>query len=229
MNLYLILNILIFGTLLLSFDKKVAFYKYIPFLSIGIIVNMLLFIPWDILFTKNEVWGFNSTYLIGLYIFNLPIEEWLFFVTVPYSCTFIHYVLKAYFKNPFKVNITKKIWLIIAFSILIIGLFNFDKIYTFTAFIICAITIVISLRIDKNFMNDFLFTYTISFIPFIVVNSILTGSFTEKPIVWYNNLENFGVRIGTIPIEDTIYNITLLIIPTLITHVTYNKYKHKTI
>ena len=79
MSLYLILNIFTFSTIFLSFDKKVAFYKYFPYLLIGIIINGIIFIPWDILFTQNKVWGFNPNYLFGIFILDLPLEEWLFF------------------------------------------------------------------------------------------------------------------------------------------------------
>ena len=35
--------------------------------------------------------------------------------------------------------------------------------------------------------------------------------FTENPVVWYNNDFNLGIRIGTIPLEDFIYNFSLII------------------
>jgi len=48
-------------------------------------------------------------------------------------------------------------------------------------------------------------------IPFFIVNGILTGSFIENEVVWYNNDENLGIRLFTIPIEDTIYAFTLIL------------------
>tara|TARA_B110000196_G_C20528882_1_gene379059 strand:+ start:71 stop:250 length:180 start_codon:yes stop_codon:yes gene_type:complete len=42
------------------------------------------------------------------------------------------------------------------------------------------------------------------------VNGILTGGITGMTIVSYNNFENLGVRIGTIPIEDFGYAFTML-------------------
>ena len=54
-------------------------------------------------------------------------------------------------------------------------------------------------------MNQFMFTYIVALIPFIIVNGVLTGSITPEPIVWYNNEENFGIRFLTIPIEDFMY------------------------
>ena len=217
MSLYLLLNILTFGTFLLSFDKKVHFNTYFKFLSIGIVVNMILFIPWDIWFTHKAYWGFNPKYLIGINFFNLPIEEWLFFITVPFSCVFIHYVLKAYFNNPIKIKFTESFWKYFSITVFTIGLLSYKQMYTFVTFPITAVIIYVLNKKQTNFMNQFMFTYIVALIPFIIVNGVLTGSTTPEPIVWYNNDENFGIRFLTIPIEDFIYNLLLLIIPTFIT------------
>ncbi len=53
-------------------------------------------------------------------------------------------------------------------------------------------------------------SYTITLFFFFIVNGILTGTFIEEPVVWYNNLENLGIRIGTIPIEDIFYGFLMI-------------------
>ena len=62
----------------------------------SIVLMMLIFIPWDIWFTDWSVWQFNSDYIFGVKIFQLPIEEWMFFIIVPFSCVFIHEVLNYF-------------------------------------------------------------------------------------------------------------------------------------
>ena len=81
MSLYAVLIIGVFiGPLALSFDKKVAFYKEIRFLILGLIITGAIFLIWDEYFTIKEIWGFNPLYLLGIYLGHLPLEEVLFFI-----------------------------------------------------------------------------------------------------------------------------------------------------
>ena len=48
-------------------------------------------------------------------------------------------------------------------------------------------------------------------IPFFIVNGILTGTGIENEVVWYNNSENLNFRLGTIPIEDSIYAFSMIL------------------
>ena len=50
-------------------------------------------------------------------------------------------------------------------------------------------------------MGRFFVSYMIVLIPFLIVNGLLTA----LPVVEYNNTENLGIRIFTIPVEDTMY------------------------
>ena len=52
---------------------------------------------------------------------------------------------------------------------------------------------------------------TYSLIPFFIVNGVLTGSWIENQVVWYNNAENLGIRMGTIPVEDSIYAYSMIL------------------
>lgn len=212
MSLYLILNLLtIAAPLLLSFDKKVHFYTYWKGIFAGLFVMMLLFIPWDVLFTRWGVWGFNQDYLTGIDIINLPLEEWLFFITVPYACAFIHEVFKAWFPqlDPFK-NQARTITMALAVTQFILGFVFYQNAYTFSAFILNAVFLSFLWMKKVKWLSRFLLTYTIVLIPFLSVNGILTGGFTDEPVVWYNNNENLGIRVFTIPVEDFMYNMLML-------------------
>ena len=43
------------------------------------------------------------------------------------------------------------------------------------------------------------------------MNGILTGTGINQEVVWYNNSENLGIRMGTIPVEDSLYSLSLML------------------
>jgi len=212
--LYLLLNL---GSLsvpfIFSFHPKLKFYKYWKSLFLGIIISMLIFIPWDVFFTKYGIWGFNDTYFLGIKLFHLPLEEWLFFICIPYACVFTHYALLYYFpKMKLPESSTKKISYIFICLLIITSLLNYDKWYTLINFLLGAILTVYVLVKKVNILQQYYLTFLVMLIPFFLVNGILTGGFIESEVVWYNNNENLGIRLFTIPIEDTIYAFTLILL-----------------
>ena len=81
--LYLFLNLTSLSyPLYKSFDKRVNYYKNWKNVITAIIPMLVYMITWDVIFTKNGVWGFNPNYNINYHILSLPIEEWLFFICV---------------------------------------------------------------------------------------------------------------------------------------------------
>jgi lycopene cyclase domain-containing protein len=218
MSLYAWILLLSFvGPFALSFDAKVAFYKKWKPLFIGIIANAVLFILWDGWFAREGVWGFNPNYVWPLRLNNLPIEEWLFFFIIPYSSVFIYSCIKVYITaNPFA-KYQHHITLFFLTSTFFLALFNTTQSYTFYNCIIASILLFIHyVYLKKEWMGYFWLAYFVHLIPFFIVNGILTGMATSTPIVWYNNAENLGVRLFTIPIEDAVYALTCLLLPVTI-------------
>jgi lycopene cyclase domain-containing protein len=74
-------------------------------------------------------------------------------------------------------------------------------------------------------MGYFWFAYLVHLIPFLLVNGVLTGAVTPEPVVFYNATEIIGLRIVTIPIEDTIYALTCLLIPITVMEYLLNRNK----
>ena len=186
---------------------------------------MAIFIPWDIVFTANEFWGFNEAYLTGIYIFNLPIEEWLFFICIPYACIFTHYALHELFpKFSFSEKFTSIFYILLASTLIILLWYYYDRWYPLINFIYALILLGLVYNYRKQWLMDFLPTYFIIFIPFFLVNGILTGSGIEDQVVWYNDAENMGIRLLTIPIEDTIYNLGMLLTVFVCTEIFENRY-----
>lgn len=209
MNLYLYLNIFTIAIpFLLSFDKNVQFYKKWRYLFPAITITLIFFIVWDHIFAEKGVWGFTSEYLIGIWIFGLPLEEWLFFVTVPYACVFIYEVLNFYVKRDVLHSAAKIVTLPLAGLFIIIAIINWDKLYTFYNLLFTGAFMIIHwLVFGYKYLGRFYLAYLVHLVPFLIVNGVLT----YLPIVWYNNQENLSVRVVSIPIEDTIYSLLLLL------------------
>jgi lycopene cyclase domain-containing protein len=227
MSLYLILNIASLSIpLMYSFEKKMRFIQWWKEVFLSISIVAAFFIIWDIIFTNQGVWGFNSTYLIGFDILNLPIEEWLFFICIPYASIFIHYAFQYFLPNKKLSKTTTKIITIALIILLIITLiFNYDKAYTFYNYLLLILILSYSLFTDNKQLPIFYITFMIILIPFFIVNGILTGSFIEGQVVWYNNAENLGIRIATIPIEDIGYAFNMLFMSILLIEMFKNKWK----
>lgn len=204
---YLLLDLLtIVGPLLLSFDKKVAFYKSYKLLSYSVGITSVLYILWDIWFTKIGIWKFNGEFLLGRYLSNLPLEEYLFFLVVPYACLFIYRCLQAYLPT-----LTNKKWGNWANSSMMLfsaGIFisNTDKLYTAVTFGLITVTLGVVLVSNRHTFQKYsahlFMAWIVAIIPMFYVNGQLTG----LPVLIYNNTENLDLRIGTIPVEDFFYN-----------------------
>lgn len=196
-----------------SFHPKINFYKTWKAFWPANLIIALVFILWDIFYTHIGVWGFNDNYTCGLKLFNLPIEEVLFFVCIPYASIFTYHCLKLYLKNK-KVDI-KYVSIFLSLSLLVIGLINISNLYTSVTFITLGIFIIFLKFINNaNWLYTFYLCYLVILLPFFIVNGILTGSWINEPIVWYNNQQNLQIRLLTIPVEDVFYGMLLLILNT---------------
>ena len=174
------------------------------------ILPAVFYIVWDMVFTKQGVWHFNENYITGIRLYNLPIEEVLFFFVVPYCCVFIYECVRCYFPKIQRSAIGNGILNFIGILLLMIAIFHHDKAYTFFTFFFNGIFIFMIASSKKYFqtfnVDAFLVSYIIILIPFLLINGLLTSI----PVVLYNDNENLATRIYTIPIEDVFYGMLLI-------------------
>lgn len=189
--------------LFLSFEKKVQFYKNLKYILPAIFVTAALYWIWDIKFTKGGVWSFNPDYTLGKQYLGLPIEEWLFFIVVPYACTFIYEVLKYYLKKYEYGNLFVAFSLVLIIAFGLITYFFRSQIYTFMTFLFSTIylTYTIFRNKFKPHLTKFYFAYFVSLVPFLIVDGILTS----LPVVQYHPLTILNIRVFNIPVEDFSY------------------------
>ena len=208
MYTYLFINIaIIIFPLLFSFEKQIRFYRNWRAVFLSIAVVSSVFIIWDIIFTARGVWSFNSDYLIGVNIIGLPLEEILFFITVPFSAAFIYEVAKLYLKERI-IEFKKDTFTSVATLFLFAGLWFWREEYTVVVLASCGIFFILAHYNKESLVKSILFwkTILIIYVPFLIVNYILTS----LPVVRYNDLENIGFRITTIPLEDFFYSFSLI-------------------
>jgi lycopene cyclase domain-containing protein len=233
--LYLVVDLAVIAVpLAFSFDRKVRFVRFWPALFPAIAVMMAVFIPWDIAFTERGIWGFNPDYLSGLWIAGIPLEEWLFFICIPYACIFTYESLKHYVPNPplrpFSLPATTL--LAVASAALVCSMP--ERIYIATTGLLTAlICIVLALAAAlkpavRDWNHQLWFAYLPLLIPFILTNGVLTGlRFWQYPvwnhqvhevadqIVWYNNDHNLSVRIFSMPVDDLFYGFLMIALTVL--------------
>lgn len=214
MSLYLAVELSALAIpLAFSFDRKVAYYKMWPYLLPAILVNAILFILIDIYFTSAGVWGFNPDYHSGFIFAGLPLEELLFFFIIPYCSMFVHYVFIAYLPD----TATGKRSTVIISSVLVLILLVSTLTWSsrdYTSFYsaLTAATILLAWMFNPSLLSRYYITFLIIMIPFLAVNGILTGSFIEGEVFWYDSDEISGIRLLSIPVEDVLFGFSLILL-----------------
>ncbi len=196
--LYLTLILLsILFPLLASFYSKAPFYKKWKYLSVAILIPGIIFVVWDEIFTRLNVWGFNEKYLAGIYLGSLPLEEILFFICIPYACVFTYFTLNYVMEKDYLFPHHELISSLLIIILLISGIYNTDKIYTAVTFILLSLCLAyITLKVRPRYMGRFYFAFAVILIPFLLINGILTGAFIEEEVVWYNDQASLGIRLA---------------------------------
>lgn len=228
--LYLAVDLAVLAVpLAFSFDRKVRFVRFWPALFPAIAVMMAVFIPWDIAFTERGIWGFNPDYLSGLWIAGIPLEEWLFFLCIPYACIFTYESLKHYVPHPPMRPFAIPATALLAVASASLALSMPERNYIATTGILTSL-LCIGLALAaarkpavREWNHRLWFAYLPLLVPFILSNGVLTGlRFWEYPpinrevqeiadqIVWYNNDHNLAVRIFSMPVDDLFYGFLMI-------------------
>ncbi|MFT3933638.1 MAG: lycopene cyclase domain-containing protein [Chitinophagaceae bacterium] len=189
-----------------SFHPRIQFHKQFGSFIKASILAAIPFIVWDIWFAKTGVWWFNSHYTLGINFYDLPLEEWLFFICIPFSCLFTYYCLTKFFNLSWANAFNNIIVYLSCIVLTVTALVHYDKMYTFVTFIFTTLLIIYLHFIARAlWIGQSLLVWVILMLGFLPVNGILTGSGLDAPIVNYNSKQILNIRLLTIPIEDIIY------------------------
>lgn len=205
---YLLINLLvILFPLIFSFEKSIYHIKNISIVIKAISYVGIPFLIWDEIFTRLNIWNFNSSKIIGIKFLSLPLEEVLFFICIPYSIIFIYEIINHHYKH-LSIKISWNYLLYSGFLLSLVSLFVYEKTYSAIVILLTGIFIsFVSFNKHNLFQKmSFWITIIISFLGFLIINYFLTSI----PVVIYNESKIIGLRIITIPIEDFFYNFLLL-------------------
>lgn len=95
---------------------------------------------------------------------------------------------------------------------MILAFLHTDKLYTFTTFVLCGSALIAGGFVLRKYLGSFFIAYLLVIPFFLLSNGILTGTFLDAPVVVYNDAENLGIRILTIPSEDVFYGMLLVLL-----------------
>ncbi|MGP6220824.1 lycopene cyclase domain-containing protein [Caldiplasma sukawensis] len=211
---YLIIDIFVFaGPFFLSIISKMNYIQKYRVIILSILPVAIPYIIWDMLVTNRD-WYFNEKYVLNIRIVDLPIEEVLFFFVVPFAMFFVLEYLSRYIKEKtyenkwfFYVNLIAAILVIPAIF------FSINEQYLFLDLIALEILLLSQILMKQKAFRSNLFWYfsLFGFIAFLIVNYLLTS----LPVVEYHihtilTIGSWNGRITTIPMEDFIYNFSLL-------------------
>jgi lycopene cyclase domain-containing protein len=205
---YLLINVLSIAVpFAYSFTAHSGFSKQFGRVWSAILLVAVPMLVWDAVFTARGVWSFNPSYYLGFTLFGLPFEEILFFFCIPFACLFIYDTVKKFPRLALPEKPVRIVAGVLGIALLILAALNHERAYTFWCFLVAA---PFALALAAGYLRHragFIATaYLFHLIPFFLVNGLLTG----LPVVLYNNAENLGIRMGTIPLEDSIYSLILL-------------------
>ena len=189
-----------------SFDRRLRFDRHFGAFIKAAVLVAIPFIAWDVWFTSEGVWWFNTNYTLGIVIAGLPIEEWLFFICIPFSCVFTYFCFDLFFKWNKLSSLNNIIVFVSTICCSLIALLHYDKIYTLVTAIATILTLIYLHFIARvPWIAKASVVYTILMLGFFPVNGVLTGTGLESPIVNYNPGDFLGIRMLTIPVEDAVY------------------------
>jgi lycopene cyclase domain-containing protein len=204
---YLIFNaIVISGPAFFGSLKCCYIWKHWKQIIIAIVIPAIPFLLWDALVTGAH-WHFNPLYVSGIKIINLPIEEILFFITVPFACLFTWEMIIRRVKEKQIELHGLRLFLYLALPAGIY-FFSIGKQYTGLTLSFIFLANLVDQYLKTNLLFDKRFYFYLLLI--VIFTLIFNGYLTWRPVVTYGVEYQLDFRIITIPVEDFFYGISLL-------------------
>jgi lycopene cyclase domain-containing protein len=210
---YLIFNLIVLsGPVLFGSLKCCYIWNHTKELFIAILLPAIPFLLWDVFVTGTH-WKFNPEFVSGFKLINLPIEEILFFITVPFACLFTWEMIIRRADQKY----VNAVWLrLLLYAALPGGIYFFSlgKQYTGLTLTFVFLANIMDQLLNTRLLFDKRFYFYLLLI--FIFTLIFNGYLTWRPVVTYGIEYQLNFRIITIPVEDFFYGISLLFMNTII-------------
>ncbi len=195
---------------LLSRKNNMRFTFRLRYLMPAVIFSGAIFVMWNMRFNELGIWNYNPEYITGIYMLNVPVEEWLAFIIIPISAAYIFDWLSIKLEKFKQHNILLAVSLLLFIAMGGLAYFFRRNMFSFFTFFLAAIYLgytVFRNRFKKHY-PAFYGAFIITLIPFLVV-SILAGLL---PVISYNTDHIMGIVIFAVPLERIFYLFLMLLI-----------------
>ena len=177
-------------------------------------IVMVPYVIWDVVVAGSH-WWFNELYTLDFRLLGLPIEEWLFFITVPFGCLLVWETLPHTARWLARLKSLRYVRTIL-YTALLIGVWVFSRGKQYTGLVLFCFGLVA--LVDTLLGVDLLLrpkTYLYLAIVSVLI-LVFNGYLTARPVVLYGEAYQSGYRILTIPLEDIGYGFTLMLFNTML-------------
>lgn len=177
--------------------------KQALFMSLGTVA-----LPWALMDVAAHYWGwwqYNPQYIFGVRFFGLPIEEIVFFIAVPFACLVVWHAAQR-FKGGVPPWVPRAVFVVLVIACAGLIALHIGRWRTVFDASIVIITVAALWGSDVVRHKAWWYWNGMTLGLFLVCNAILTTA----PVVVYDISAATGWRVGSIPIEDFLYNFSLL-------------------
>jgi lycopene cyclase domain-containing protein len=118
------------------------------------------------------------------------------------------YEVVLYATKSSKLRLPASVVIAVILTLIAASLAFYSQGYTAKALASCAFFLVLAFLFDRPLIESkqYWIWLAICYVPFLIINTVLTA----LPVVEYNGKAIWGLRVGTIPLEDFFYNFAML-------------------
>ncbi len=200
---YLIFNMAVLAVPAVVLACATQTHRHVPRMLGAVVLAAIPFVAWDVA-VAGQHWTFNSRYVLGPRLLGLPLEEWLFFLTVPLACLTL-WLLFSVRNSPSAVAAhPRDRWLpgVMVGAALVSAYAAWQAGAPYAAYVCCAFAAwwTADAVLGANLARRPLLWRFLGACALLTL--VFNGYLTARPIVLYNDAVLLGMRIGTIPVED---------------------------